>query len=115
MSDDIEEGHDRRVSDPIRRLSHCIHGRQVNRNLGRMITAARRILVADDSATITTLLTTALTNEGFDVTTAEDGLTTYELGKTGDYDLVIIDQLMPGASSVWKSSNGGTTTSSRCQ
>jgi DNA-binding response OmpR family regulator len=80
-----------------------------------MITAARRILVADDSATITTLLTTALTNEGFDVTTAEDGLTTYELGKTGDYDLVIIDQLMPGASSVWKSSNGGTTTSSRCQ
>lgn len=60
------------------------------------MTAAKRILVADDSATITTLLMTALKNEGFEVTTADDGLATYELGKTGDFDLVILDQLMPG-------------------
>ncbi|MCI0425293.1 MAG: response regulator [Actinobacteria bacterium] len=56
----------------------------------------KRILVADDSETITTLLTTALESGGYLVTTATDGYETYELGKTGVFDLVILDQLMPG-------------------
>jgi DNA-binding response OmpR family regulator len=56
----------------------------------------KKILVADDSETITTLLTTALGTGGYEVTTAGDGLETYQLGKTGGFDLVILDQLMPG-------------------
>ena len=56
----------------------------------------KRILVADDSETITTLLTAALESDGYDVTTASDGTETYELGRTGDFALVILDQLMPG-------------------
>lgn len=56
----------------------------------------KRILVADDSETITTLLATALRSNGYEVTTAGDGHETHELGRTGQFDLVIIDQLMPG-------------------
>ena len=55
-----------------------------------------RILVADDSETIRTLLLTALESAGYEVVTADDGLEAYEAGKDGDFDLVILDQLMPG-------------------
>ena len=55
----------------------------------------RRILIADDSETVTTLLRVALEQSGYEVTTASDGQETYELGKEG-FDLVILDQLMPG-------------------
>lgn len=57
---------------------------------------AKRILVADDSETITTLLMSALRNSGFHVETANDGPEAYEKGKEGEFDLVILDQLMPG-------------------
>lgn len=56
----------------------------------------KNILVADDSETITTILTTALKSEGYRVTTATDGSEAYRLGLTGDFDLAILDQLMPG-------------------
>jgi DNA-binding response OmpR family regulator len=55
-----------------------------------------RILVADDSETIRALLQTALESAGYEVDTAEDGLSAYELGSAGEYDLIILDQLMPG-------------------
>ena len=60
------------------------------------MTSAKRILVADDSQTIRTLLATALRGSGYDVTTAGDGTEAYALGRAGGFDLVIIDQLMPG-------------------
>jgi DNA-binding response OmpR family regulator len=56
----------------------------------------KRILVADDSETITTLLSATLRSAGYEVTTADNGLEAYELGTKEDFDLVIIDQLMPG-------------------
>lgn len=56
----------------------------------------KRILVADDSETITTLLATTLRSNGYEVTTARDGREAYEQGRLGEFDLVIIDQLMPG-------------------
>lgn len=56
----------------------------------------KRILVADDSETITTLLMTALTGSGYEVVTANDGIETYERGLEDDIDLVVLDQLMPG-------------------
>lgn len=61
-----------------------------------MVLERKRILVGDDSETITTLLTAALESSGYEVTTASDGQETYDLGRGGDFDLVIIDQLMPG-------------------
>lgn len=56
----------------------------------------KRVLVADDSATVTTLLATALELEGYAVDTAVNGVEAYEKGITGEFDLVIMDQLMPG-------------------
>jgi DNA-binding response OmpR family regulator len=60
------------------------------------MTKVRRVLVADDSDTVTTLLLTALELEGYEVDTAADGVEAYEKGGGGNYDLVILDQLMPG-------------------
>jgi DNA-binding response OmpR family regulator len=57
---------------------------------------AKRVLVADDSETVTTLLVTALELEGYEVETAQNGVEAYEKGMAGDFDLVILDQLMPG-------------------
>lgn len=56
----------------------------------------KRILVADDSQTITTLLRSALEGAGYEVSSAVDGMDAYEKGRTEDLDLVILDQLMPG-------------------
>jgi DNA-binding response OmpR family regulator len=56
----------------------------------------KRVLVADDSEAVTTVLATALELEGFEVDTARDGLAAYEMGVTGQYDLAILDHLMPG-------------------
>lgn len=56
----------------------------------------KRILVADDSQTITTLLRSALEGAGYEVVAAVDGVDAYEKGRSGDFDLVILDQLMPG-------------------
>lgn len=60
------------------------------------VSEKKRILVADDSETIRALLQTALESAGYEVDMANDGLSAYELGSNGDYDLIILDQLMPG-------------------
>jgi DNA-binding response OmpR family regulator len=57
---------------------------------------ARRILVADDAETITTLLSVAFTAEGHKVVTAGDGVAAYEIGCEHRIDLAILDHLMPG-------------------
>ena len=56
----------------------------------------KKILVADDSETIRALLQTALESAGYEVDVAADGLSAHELGSAGVYDLIILDQLMPG-------------------
>lgn len=68
----------------------------VGSTLASDVSEKKRILVADDSEIITTLLTSALGSAGYEVTAATDGIETYEKGKTGEFDLVILDQLMPG-------------------
>lgn len=60
------------------------------------VSEKKRILIADDSETITSLLTAALHSSGYEVTATADGIEAYESGKTGEFDLVILDQLMPG-------------------
>lgn len=68
----------------------------LKRLCGPAVTDTKRILVADDSETITTLLMSALKTSGYEVVATQDGLETYKLGRTGNFDLVILDQLMPG-------------------
>lgn len=61
-----------------------------------VMSEVKRVLVADDSETVTTVLVTALELEGYEVETARNGVEAYEMGVSGRYDLVILDQLMPG-------------------
>jgi DNA-binding response OmpR family regulator len=55
-----------------------------------------RILVADDAATVRLLLTRTLESVGYSVATAEDGVAACQAGIDGDFDLALLDHLMPG-------------------
>ena len=57
-----------------------------------------KILVADDEPAIRESLGYALRREGFDVTEAEDGDQALAEGRTGGYDLVVLDVMMPAQS-----------------
>lgn len=61
-----------------------------------LVEPMKKILIADDSPTITTLLSTTLETQGYRVTVATDGDEACEAGLAGDFDLAVIDQLMPG-------------------
>lgn len=56
----------------------------------------KRILVADDSKTVSTLVSAALANEGYTVTTVDNGMAAFTVGSEQRVDLAILDQLMPG-------------------
>jgi DNA-binding response OmpR family regulator len=55
-----------------------------------------RILVADDAATVRLLLTRTLESAGYSVATVEDGVAACQAGIDGDFDLALLDHLMPG-------------------
>ncbi len=57
--------------------------------------ARRRILVVDDDAAVRTLIRTVLQHAGYDVTTARDGREAIALIAASDYDLVLLDVVMP--------------------
>ena len=54
-----------------------------------------RILVVEDKRTLATHLGTALEGEGHTVTLAHDGDEGLRLGKTNNFDLVILDVMLP--------------------
>jgi DNA-binding response OmpR family regulator len=54
-----------------------------------------RILLADDEPDIVTPVSYALRADGFDVDSVTDGEQALEAARTGDYDLVILDVMMP--------------------
>lgn len=56
----------------------------------------RRILVVDDDADIRLLFGTYLNNSGHDVEEASDGQQGWEKFRTGDFDVVLLDVMMPG-------------------
>lgn len=56
----------------------------------------RRIVVVDDESQITRVLRTALSSQGYDIRTANDGETALEIVKDWPPDLVVTDLAMPG-------------------
>ncbi|MBC1919252.1 response regulator transcription factor [Listeria booriae] len=54
-----------------------------------------KILVVDDESSIVTLLQFNIEKAGFDVVTAEDGRTGYELALTEKPDLIVLDLMLP--------------------
>lgn len=55
-----------------------------------------RVLVVDDEPRIASFVSRALAAEGFQVDSANDGLRGLELARTGRYELVVLDLLLPG-------------------
>ena len=54
-----------------------------------------RVLVVDDEPRIVSFVSRALSAEGFQVDGAHDGDRALELAKTGSYELVVLDLLLP--------------------
>ncbi len=54
-----------------------------------------RVLVVEDEPTITEFLRIGLGYEGYQVDVAEDGATGLRLAESGDYDLIILDLMLP--------------------
>lgn len=55
----------------------------------------RRILVADDDLSITTLIEKTLENPRYEIVTAKDGLQAIEAFEASSFDVVILDVMMP--------------------
>ena len=54
-----------------------------------------RILIVDDESDIIALIRRNVEREGYSVTSADDGMKAVELCKTEDFDLIIMDVMMP--------------------
>jgi CheY-like chemotaxis protein len=54
-----------------------------------------RILIVEDNATNLDLMTYLLRSFGYSTSSAQDGLAGLEAAKTGQYDLILTDILMP--------------------
>jgi two-component system, OmpR family, response regulator len=59
------------------------------------ILGVARVLVIDDEPRIVDFVSRALTAEGFRVDGAHDGIRALELARTGRYELVVLDLLLP--------------------
>ena len=57
--------------------------------------AKRRILVVDDDASIRTMVRTVLEGAGYEVATARNGCDAITLLAANDYDVVLLDVIMP--------------------
>ncbi|GBD85731.1 response regulator MprA [bacterium BMS3Abin02] len=57
---------------------------------------AARILVAEDDRVVSMLVSRSLEASGARVTAVYDGIDAYEMGKSGEFDLALLDQVMPG-------------------
>ena len=57
--------------------------------------AKRRILVVDDDASIRTMVRTVLERAGYEVSTARNGCEAIALLMASDYDVVLLDVMMP--------------------
>ena len=61
---------------------------------------SERILLVDDDAGVRDVVAFTLRREGFDVDEERDGPAALEAGRTGGYELVILDVMLPGLSGV---------------
>ena len=55
----------------------------------------KKILVIEDDCSIQELIVEFLSSEGYNVESANDGLEGIQIFKQGNYDLIILDIMMP--------------------
>lgn len=58
----------------------------------------KKILIVDDELAVASVFETALKNAGFDVKIAADGKSGLNLAKSEQFDLILLDQMMPDLS-----------------
>jgi len=68
--------------------------------LGPSIRVVPRVLVVDDEPRIVSFVSRALSAEGLQVDGAMDGARGLELARTGGYELVVLDLLLPSLDGV---------------
>ena len=68
-----------------------------------------RILVVEDDHAIRNGLTDALTVSGYDVLSVKDGYDALNVIHAEDYDLALLDVVLPGASGLTCSGSSGKT------
>ena len=64
------------------------------------MTEKRKILVVDDDRFVRLGLKELLANRGYEVETAEDGFEALKLVEEKNYDLILLDMILPGISGV---------------
>ena len=57
---------------------------------------AARLLIVDDDPEIRELIEAYLVQQGFEVSCAESGKQMFELLEQGEYDLIVLDLMLPG-------------------
>lgn len=60
----------------------------------------KRLLLAEDEEVLRMLIADTLEDEGYMIDEASDGLEALDLIKNNDYDLVIVDYMMPGLTGI---------------
>ena len=60
------------------------------------IVSKPHVLVAEDDRVVSLLIARSLEGVGAQITTVYDGLEAYEVGLITDFNLVLLDQVMPG-------------------
>ncbi|MBO6520841.1 MAG: diguanylate cyclase [Rhodospirillales bacterium] len=59
-----------------------------------------RILYVEDDAFVARMAKRRLEGDGFDVTLCEDGAAGLELGQSGEFDIILLDHMLPGMSGI---------------
>ncbi|MYL34002.1 response regulator [Pontibacillus yanchengensis] len=60
----------------------------------------KKILLADDEEVLRMLIVDTLEDEGYEIVETENGLDALEEIRANDYDLVILDYMMPGLTGI---------------
>ena len=60
----------------------------------------KKILIADDEEVLRMLIVDTLEDEGYEIVETENGRDALEEIKTNDYDLVLLDYMMPGLTGI---------------
>lgn len=60
------------------------------------VNMTQRLLVIEDEPTLSRLLSYNLTNEGYQVTVAENGQLGFDIAAQGEFDLIMLDLMLPG-------------------
>ncbi|MCD8501643.1 MAG: response regulator [Bacillaceae bacterium] len=60
----------------------------------------KKILLAEDEEVLRMLIFDTLEDEGYDIDEASDGREALDLIKDNDYDLIIVDYMMPGLTGI---------------